>query len=210
MPYFAVFYEVVDDFVKQRGPYREAHLRRVSESYARSELVLGGALAEPPDRALLVFHADDKKTVLSFIENDPYVVSGLVKKWEVRPWNVVTGNEASPDPIVPAHPTEIIRHWSARTSVQNWPRYREHFINNVLPELQGIAGYLGATLSVRTVGEQREILVETYWRSLDAVRAFAGIDMDAAVVASEAASMLIDFDTRVRHTEVVVSDLARK
>jgi uncharacterized protein YciI/heme-degrading monooxygenase HmoA len=208
MPYYAVFYDVVDDFVARRGAYRGEHLRRVSESYARGELILGGALAEPADRALLVFYVADKKKVLDFVENDPYVVSGLVKKWEVRPWNVVTGNEAGANPVVPKHPTEIVRAWSARTTEQNWPRYREHFTNNVLTELNKLPGYLGATLCGRAVGEQREIQVETYWRSLDAIRAFAGVDLDSAVVSSEAAAVLTEYDNRVRHYEIVVTDRA--
>lgn len=206
MPYYAVFYEVVDDFVALRGAYRAEHLRRVSESYARGELILGGALAEPADRALLVFHVADKQTVLSFVQSDPYVVNGLVKKWEVRPWNVVTGNEAAPTPVVPKHPTEIVRVWSARTSAEKWPHYREHFTKNVLPELHKLSGYLGATLSVRSAGDQREILVETYWRSLEALRAFAGVDLDAAVVATEVAAVLTEYDKRVRHYEIVVTD----
>jgi uncharacterized protein len=206
VPYYAVFYEVVDDFVARRRAYREEHLCRVSESYARGELILGGALAEPADRALLVFHVADKNTVLSFVENDPYVVSGLVKKWEVRPWNVVTGNEASSSPVVAVHPTEIVRAWSARASAEKWPYYREHFTKKVLPELRKLTGYLGATLSVRPAGEQREILVETCWRSLDAVRSFAGMGIDAAVVAQEAAAVLTDYDKRVRHYEIVFAD----
>ena len=91
MPYYAVFYEVVDDFVARRSEFREEHLRGVSESYARGELILGGALTEPADRALLVFHVHDRQIVESFIHNDPYVVNDLIKKWEIRPWNVVTG-----------------------------------------------------------------------------------------------------------------------
>lgn len=209
MPYFAVLYDVVDDFVARRGAYREEHLRLVEESYARGELILGGALAEPTDRALLVFHVADKRVAEAFIESDPYVVNQLVKNWEVRPWNVVTGNEASPNPIVPEHPAEIIRTWSGHASNEQWPRYREHFTEKVLPELRGIAGYLGATLSVRVSGEQREILVETYWRSLDAVQAFAGVDVEAAVVASEAAALLAEHDKRVRHYEIVLSDRAK-
>ncbi len=208
MPYFAASYEVVDDFVARRSAFREAHLRCVSESYARGELLLGGALAEPADRALLVFHVKDRATAESFVRTDPFVVSGLVKKWELRPWNVVTGKEASSAPMVPGHPSEIVRWWSARTTAEKWPLYREHFAKNVLAKLKGIAGYLGAILSVREFGNQREIIVETCWRSLDAVQALAGVDLEAAVVAQEAAEGLTDYDQRVRHYEIVLSDRA--
>jgi uncharacterized protein len=127
-PYYAAFYDVVDDFVARRGAFREEHLRRVSESYARGELILGGVLAEPPNRALLVFHVSDKRIAELFVQTDPYVVNGLVKKWELCPWNVVTGNEANPGPIVPGHSIEIVRAWSARATNENWLRYREHFL----------------------------------------------------------------------------------
>jgi uncharacterized protein YciI len=195
---------VVDDFVARLGAYRGEHLRRVSESYAHGgELIVGGALAVRADRALPVFHVADKKTVLSFIENDPDVVSGLVKKWEVRPWNVMTGNEAAPNSGVPKHPKEIVRAWSARTGEQNWLRYREHFAKRAK-----LPGYVSATLSVRAAGDQREILVETYWRSLGAVRAFAGVDLDSSVVPSETVAVLTEYEKRVRHYEIVLTGSA--
>jgi uncharacterized protein YciI/heme-degrading monooxygenase HmoA len=206
MPYFAVFYDVVDDFVSRRAAFREKHLGRVSESYARGELVLAGALTDPADRALLVFHAQDKGIVESFVHNDPYVTGGLVKKWEIRPWNVVSGNEASPNPAVPVRPSEIARVWTARATEGKWPLYREHFSKNVLPELRSINGYLGATLYVRHVGSDSEILVETYWRSLDAIHVFAGVHLETAVVAGEAAAILTEYDHHVRHYEIVFSD----
>src|SRR5713226_4368005 len=93
MSYYALFYEVVDDFVARRAPFRQEHLRLATEAHERGEIVLAGALAEPADRALIIFHVDDKSNVEAFARKDPYVVNGLVKKWEVRPWNVVVGNE---------------------------------------------------------------------------------------------------------------------
>ena len=93
MAYFALFYDVVDDFTDRRTPHRPAHLKMVRDGYGSGELVLGGALQDPPG-ALLVFRTDDRSVVERFVANDPYVTSGLVTKWRIRPWNVVTGNEA--------------------------------------------------------------------------------------------------------------------
>lgn len=208
MPYYAVFYDLVDDFVARRTAFREEHLRRVSECYARGELLLGGALADPADCALLVFHVHDKRIPEAFIQNDPYVVNGLVKEWKLRPWSVVTGNETSRNPVFPSHPTEIVRSWLARTTEEKWPRYREHFAEKVLPELSAISGYLGATLYVRHVGDQCEILVQSFWRSLDDIHVFAGVDLETAVVAEEAAAILTEYDARARHYEIVLSDCA--
>jgi uncharacterized protein len=95
MKYFALFYTVVDDFVSRRAPYREAHLQLVREAHRRGEVLLAGALTDPTDRALLVFRAADRSVVEDFARNDPYVTSGLVTRWEVRPWAVVVGGHTS-------------------------------------------------------------------------------------------------------------------
>jgi uncharacterized protein len=93
MEYYALFYDVVDDFVARRAAFREEHLRLAREAHDRSELLLAGALSEPSDRALLVFRVADRRTVEDFARHDPYVTHGLVKHWEVRPWAVVIGNQ---------------------------------------------------------------------------------------------------------------------
>jgi len=98
MGYYALFYEVVDDFVERRGAFREEHLKLADEANRRGQLVLAGALAEPADGALLIFRGNDPTAASAFAENDPYVRNGLVKHWEVRPWTVVVGGEARIEP----------------------------------------------------------------------------------------------------------------
>jgi uncharacterized protein len=201
MKYYALLYEVVDDYVARRGQFREHHLRAAREARERGELVFAGAFDDPVDRALLVFHVAEKRQVHDFAHKDPYVVNGLVKKWEVRPWNVVVGHER---PACVAS-RAILRQWSARTTQTQLPKYLQHFSRNVLPELGRVTGFLGASVSVRRTSREAEILVETTWRSLDSIRAFAGADLEAAVVAPDAAALLSSFDRRVRHYEVSIS-----
>jgi len=134
------------------------------------------------------FRAADKSNAEGFARKDSYVVNGLVKKWEVRPWNVVVGNEQPASPASSAPPTRaIFAPLVARTTESQLPKYLEHFSKNVLPELRGVHGYLGATVSLRPRENEVEIVVETNWRSLESIRAFAGPDLEAAVVADEAA-----------------------
>ena len=203
MKYYALLYEVVEDYVERRADFREQHLRVAQAARERGELALAGAFAEPVDRALLVFHAADKTIVEDFARKDPYVTNGLVKKWEVRQWNVVVGQESA-KPAEPA-PKMILRQWTARTSQEQWPRYRAYFSRKVLPELRAVEGFLGANLFVRHSGNDVEILVQTSWRSLESIGAFAGTDLEAAVVSEEAIAMLTEFDGRVRHFESSVS-----
>ncbi len=102
MPYFALTYEVVGDCVNKRTPFRPSHLKEVRDSHARGELVMAGALGEPAG-ALLNFRAADKTTAENFAQSDPYVKEGLVKRWTVRPWTVVVGQDPSETP--PGRPT---------------------------------------------------------------------------------------------------------
>ena len=92
MAYFALIYELVDDYLERRGEFREEHLRLARESQARGEMLLGGAFAEPADRALIIFRGENRSVAEAFVKRDPYVTNGLVKRWEVRPWTVVIGN----------------------------------------------------------------------------------------------------------------------
>jgi len=95
MKHFALMYDVVDGFIDKRMPHREAHLARVRAAHARGELVLAGALGDPPDGALLVFCSDTPEAAERFARTDPYVVQGLATRWQVRPWNVVVGGDAT-------------------------------------------------------------------------------------------------------------------
>jgi uncharacterized protein len=203
MKYFALLYDLVDDMVDRRAPFREEHLRLGREAHARGELVFGGALSEPVDKALIVFHTDDRNKVEAFAHKDPYVTNGLAKKWEIRPWNVVIGDQESTQSPKPG---SILRRWSARATESQLPHYLEHFSQNVLPELRQVPGYLGANLSLRRIEGQVEIIVETAWESLDAIRDFAGPDLEAAVVADQAAALLTSYDRRVQHSEIALAD----
>ena len=91
MAYYALVYDFVDDFMVRRTPFREEHLGRAREAHGRGELVLAGALADAPAGALLIFQGDSPQAAETFASNDPYVKSGLVTSWKVRPWTVVVG-----------------------------------------------------------------------------------------------------------------------
>jgi heme-degrading monooxygenase HmoA len=100
----------------------------------------------------------------------------------------------------------IARLWSARATTVQSTRYLEHFWQSVVPLLRTFDGYLSSSVLVRSQGDTVEILVTTIWRSLEAIDAFAGADRETAVVASEAAALLKDYDRRVRHYEVAQID----
>ena len=89
--HYLLFYDVVDDYVNRRAPFRTVHLTLAKQAVARGELVLGGAFADPPDGAVLVFKGSSPEVAESFAKNDPYVLNGLVTRWRVREWTTVVG-----------------------------------------------------------------------------------------------------------------------
>ena len=97
----------------------------------------------------------------------------------------------------------IVRAWRGRAAKGNPGPYIEHFRKNVLPELEEIEGFLGATLLREDRTDEIEFLVLSRWTSMDAVRAFAGAEVSRAVVEPEAVAALRDYDRTVHHYEVV-------
>jgi heme-degrading monooxygenase HmoA len=97
----------------------------------------------------------------------------------------------------------IIREWRGRASSSQADVYPKHFREKVIPELRQVPGFGGAQLARRRLGDEIEFLVLTRWQSMDAIRAFAGMDVEKAVVEPDAVAALIEFDSRVRHYDVV-------
>jgi len=98
--HYLLFYELVDDYLDRRAEFRNRHLAMAWESSDRGHLVLAGALANPADTAVLLFRGDSPAVAETFANNDPYVLNGLVKRWYVREWTTVVGENSS----VPAWP----------------------------------------------------------------------------------------------------------
>ena len=71
--YWALLYDLVDDYIERRAPLRSAHLELAQAAHERGELVMAGALDDPPDQAILVFRTGDPKVVEGFVQQDPYV-----------------------------------------------------------------------------------------------------------------------------------------
>jgi uncharacterized protein YciI len=93
--HFLLFYDTAPDYLDRRPQYRAAHLAHAKAAVARGELVLGGALANPADRAVLLFRGETADAACAFAEADPYVRNGLVAGWQVREWTTVVGEDAA-------------------------------------------------------------------------------------------------------------------
>ncbi len=93
--HYLLFYDAAPGYLERRAQFRNEHLTLAWEAHVRGELILGGALADPVDGAVLLFQGDTPEVATRFAEADPYVRNGLVTRWTVRPWTTVVGEQAS-------------------------------------------------------------------------------------------------------------------
>jgi len=97
--HFLLFYDAADDYLSRRAAHRAEHLRLAREAHGRGELILGGALADPVDGAVLLFRGESAAVAEAFASADPYVRFGLIRAWRVREWTTVVGDD--PAVVVP-------------------------------------------------------------------------------------------------------------
>jgi uncharacterized protein YciI len=92
MTHLMLEYKLSADYLERRGEFRAEHLGLLEGCAQRGELVLGGAVPDPFDKAVMVWREDAAETIEQFVSADPYVRHGLVESWQVRTWNTVVGS----------------------------------------------------------------------------------------------------------------------
>lgn len=75
----------------------------------------------------------------------------------------------------------IMREWRAEIRRELRDEYIDYVRRTGLAEYRATAGNLGAVIAVRDLDERRsEIVTVSYWRSYEAIAAFAGTPIDEA------------------------------
>jgi uncharacterized protein YciI len=93
--HYLLIYDTAPDYLARRGDFRAAHLTLGWEAAERGELLLGGAVGDPVEGAMLLFRCDSPELPSAFARADPYVLNGLVTRWRVEPWTTVVGQDAA-------------------------------------------------------------------------------------------------------------------
>lgn len=97
----------------------------------------------------------------------------------------------------------ISRHWRGLAKSRHADEYVEHLRTETLPQLSKVPGFVHASILRRKLQQGVEFLIVTSWESIDAIEQFSGRDAEAAVVPEKVQEMMIEYDRRVRHYEVV-------
>lgn len=99
---------------------------------------------------------------------------------------------------------QIVRSWVGFTTKEHVAAYLAHLREDTIPHLQALPGFEGVQVLQRTTAGGEQFRVQTTWQSMDSIRAFAGDDLEVAVVPPAAAALLQQFDAHVEHYEVVI------
>lgn len=91
--YYILFYDFVENYLEKRTPYRAAHFDHITPYVNNGQLRLGGAFANPADKAALVFYVDSRGIIEEFVKADPYYLNGLIRDYSIREWTVVVGKD---------------------------------------------------------------------------------------------------------------------
>jgi heme-degrading monooxygenase HmoA len=102
----------------------------------------------------------------------------------------------------------IARVWRGWTKPHDADAYAALLRAKIFPGLvRDVSGFRGGyVLRRRTDDEEEEFVVMTLFDSLDAVRAFAGDDLDVPVIEPEAGRLLGRSDDRAAHYDVALFD----
>jgi len=97
----------------------------------------------------------------------------------------------------------ISRQWRGLAKFSHADRYVEHLREETFSQLKKIPGFVSASILRRAVPNGIEFLIVTTWESIDAIQSFAGPDVEAAVVPPKVQEMMVEYDSRVRHYQIL-------
>jgi len=97
----------------------------------------------------------------------------------------------------------ISRHWKGVVKPGCADAYLAHLRQETLSAIAEMPGFVTAAILRREIADGTEFQIVTLWGSLDAIKAFAGEDLERAVVPPAAQALMSSFDQRAVHYEIV-------
>lgn len=114
--------------------------------------------------------------------------------------------QVGPGKPAPSGKTAIARIWHGRTKTAKADEYYEYLKEAGIRKIQGIAGNLGVQVLRRTTDDITEFTVISYWESMDAVRKFAGADVEKTYNLPKDPEYLLELEPTVKHYQVVLDE----
>lgn len=93
----------------------------------------------------------------------------------------------------------IARLWHGRTRIEDADAYWRFLHERAIPDYRSTPGNLEVKLLKREEGDVCHFITLTLWTSLDAIRGFAGADVEKAKYYPEDEGFLLEFEEHVQH-----------
>lgn len=97
----------------------------------------------------------------------------------------------------------IARLWHGITPTSKADEYLAYLNRTGIPDYQATPGNQGVTILQRTDGDQTHFLLISLWESEEAIRAFAGEDIEVAHYYPEDTAFLLELEPNVVHYQVL-------
>src|SRR5262245_48656223 len=102
----------------------------------------------------------------------------------------------------------VAREWKGRVAAARADEYYGYLVEEGIKKLRAIPGSIGAEVFRRKDGNAVEFTVISYWTSREAIKAFAGEDIEKPHHLPKDKDYLLELPTRVIHYDVDLADLA--
>ena len=96
----------------------------------------------------------------------------------------------------------IARVWHGKTDKSNFDAYSEFLRKTAIPDYKKARGIQGMSFLRNVIGAEAHFTLITYWQNMEAIRAFAGEEVDKAKYYPEDKNFLLEFEEKVQHYEV--------
>jgi heme-degrading monooxygenase HmoA len=99
----------------------------------------------------------------------------------------------------------IVRMWHGRVPTSKADAYRRFLNERAIPDYRSVAGNLSVHILERNEGEITHFATMTFWKNMEAIKGFAGDDVELAKYYPEDQEFLLELEPKVIHYEVVGS-----
>jgi uncharacterized protein YciI len=90
---YVLLYESADDVRSKAPAHFPAHRERLQEFHARGDILMVGTFGDPQEQGSMAIFPT-RAAAEAFVEADPFVLNGVVRRWELREWNEVLAPDA--------------------------------------------------------------------------------------------------------------------
>jgi heme-degrading monooxygenase HmoA len=97
----------------------------------------------------------------------------------------------------------IVRVWRGETRAAEAEAYTSFLSETAYPDYGGVSGNRGWMLLRRPLGDSVELMLVSFWESMEALRRYTGGDPDRPKYYPEDRAALLELPDRVDHFEII-------